>query len=83
MPKNDENRIVSCSFCGKTQDEVHRLIAGPNVYICNECVELCESILEEGTNFTKRRADEAPAQLPMPMEIKQWLDEYVIGQDDA
>ena len=83
MPKNDENRIVSCSFCGKTQDEVHRLIAGPNVYICNECVELCESILEEGTNFTKRRADEAPAQLPKPMEIKQGLDEYVIGQDDA
>ncbi|MCI8554675.1 MAG: ATP-dependent Clp protease ATP-binding subunit ClpX [Clostridiales bacterium] len=83
MPKNDENRTVSCSFCGKTQDEVHRLIAGPNVYICNECVELCESILEDGASFNRRRPEEAPARLPKPAEIKQGLDEYVIGQDEA
>lgn len=84
MPKNDETRTISCSFCGKTQDDVHRLIAGPGVYICNECVELCESILEDGGNFAKERnVDTAPMHLPKPKEIKDGLDEYVIGQDTA
>ena len=84
MPKNDENRTVCCSFCGKPQDDVQRIIAGPGVYICNECVELCESILEDGGNFARRRpAEELPPKLPKPKEIKAALDEYVIGQDEA
>ena len=85
MAKNEEGRVVCCSFCGKTQDDVQRIIAGPGVYICNECVELCESILEDGGNFAKRRpaADAVPPKLLKPKEIKECLDEYVIGQDDA
>ena len=75
MPKNDENRTVCCSFCGKPQDDVQRIIAGPGVYICNECVELCESILEDGGNFARRRpAEELPPKLPKPKDIKAALD---------
>ena len=87
MPTNDMNRSdVCCSFCGKPQNEVDRLIAGPGVFICNECVELCQTILEPEMDLPPRRAvpkDTTPPELPTPHEIKQRLDEYVIGQDAA
>ncbi len=86
MPRDDERRekSVRCSFCHKTQDQVDRIIAGDGVYICNECVELCEAIIEEenaGRKSRKKKQKDIP--LPSPMEIKRGLDEYVIGQDEA
>ncbi|MBQ4604650.1 MAG: ATP-dependent Clp protease ATP-binding subunit ClpX, partial [Clostridia bacterium] len=81
MPRDDEKK-VSCSFCYKTQDQVDKLIAGPNVYICNECIDLCCSIIESEPSYKKRRSADL-ATLPKPVEIKAKLDEYVIGQDAA
>ncbi|MBR2337836.1 MAG: ATP-dependent Clp protease ATP-binding subunit ClpX [Clostridia bacterium] len=84
MSNNEENRTISCSFCGKTQDEVYRLVAGPGVYICNECIELCSDILEgDDRKPRRRRREEEDFVLPTPREIKQSLDEYVIGQEAA
>ncbi len=80
MPRDDERR-VSCSFCHKTQDQVDKLIAGPNVYICNECVELCCSIIDSEPMHS--HSDFDSASLPKPHEIKAKLDEYVIGQESA
>ena len=88
--KNTSNSSVRCSFCGKSQSAVQRLIAGPGVYICDECVELCLQIIE-GLNpeDVERAIDEATkgknkeTVLPKPMEIKEKLDEYVIGQEEA
>ncbi len=87
MAKADEPRL-RCSFCGKSQDQVKKLIAGPEVYICDECVELCNEILDEefyeGDEPKKEAADAAPmTQVPKPMEIKAFLDQHIIGQDDA
>ncbi len=79
MAKFDEKGSVKCSFCGKSQDEVHRVIAGPGVYICNECIDLCREILEDDV-------ETAPADLsdvPKPQDISAVLDQYVIGQKDA
>ncbi len=76
---------LKCSFCGKSQEQVKRLIAGPNVYICDECIELCNEILEEEFSiFKKEEADQWSLEsLPKPVEIKDILDSYVIGQDKA
>ncbi|MDT8406235.1 MAG: ATP-dependent Clp protease ATP-binding subunit ClpX [Methylococcales bacterium] len=73
-------RLLYCSFCGKSQDEVRKLIAGPSVYVCNECVDLCNEIIREELEGSEQ---EARTGLPKPKEIKAVLDEYVIGQDQA
>lgn len=80
MAKIDDKQL-RCSFCGKSQNEVKRLIAGPNVYICNECVELCQDIIEE--EFIDYEYDYDFEDLPKPSSIKMSLDEYVIQQDRA
>ncbi len=90
MVKHDDSRL-KCSFCGKTQDQVKKLIAGPEVYICDECVELCNEILDEEffENKDKEKgegAEKSPTDLtniPKPHEIKAYLDENIVGQDDA
>ena len=82
MPtKFDDTKQLRCSFCGKTQDQVKRLIAGPNVYICDECIELCSEIIEE--ELESGYDDDEMVDMPKPKEIKAHLDEYVIGQEDA
>ena len=84
MAKNDEKRAIRCSFCGKHQDQVRRLIAGPGAYICNECVQLCMSILEDESDLIQdSAAGEIPDAIPTPREIHQVLDQYIIGQEAA
>ena len=72
---------LRCSFCGKTQDEVKKIIAGPTVYICDECIELCNDIMEE--EWQKERAVDLKQELLKPIEIKDILDQYVVGQEQA
>lgn len=84
MAKNTGNKSIRCSFCGKVQEEVDRMVAGPGVYICNECVKVCSSILEDDSeeqdvNYTLAEIEE----IPNPAQIKAILDEYVIGQEEA
>jgi len=81
MKKRDDDANLSCSFCGKSQREVKKLIAGPTVYICDECIELCNDIIAE--EYGQEDATPATSRVPKPREIKASLDEYVIGQDDA
>ena len=80
MSKYEEKRQLKCSFCGKNQEQVRRLIAGPNVYICDECVELCDEIIQEEIEDT---AEEDTTLLPKPKEMMEVLNNYVIGQEKA
>jgi len=84
MAKNSENQSVRCSFCGKHQEQVARVIAGPGVYICNECVEQCLSILEQvGLDDERPDTLDTPDMIPTPREIRDVLDQYIIGQEEA
>ena len=76
----EEDKLLHCSFCGKNQNEVRKLIAGPSVYICNECIDLCNDIIKEEISEATDSEEEG---FPVPIEIKASLDEYVIGQEAA
>ncbi|HJD00470.1 ATP-dependent Clp protease ATP-binding subunit ClpX [Candidatus Arthromitus sp. SFB-turkey] len=80
MAKLDEKKQLKCSFCGKSQEQVKRLIAGPGVYICDECINLCSEII---TDDCEDEQKVEVSKIPKPMEIKEYLDQYVIGQDQA
>ncbi len=80
MARYEEKKQLKCSFCGKSQDQVRRLIAGPNVYICDECIELCQEIIQEELD---ENIEVDLLDLPKPQEIKDILDQYVIGQEHA
>ena len=82
MPKDDfnNNNRIRCSFCGKTQDQVRRIVAGPNAYICNECVLLCQEIVSDDVDSIGHRGE---LEIKRPQEIKEVLDQYVIGQEAA
>ena len=81
---DESKKGLRCSFCGKHESQVHRMIQGPGVCICDECVQLCMSILNDGFEDTSSSAlEDLPDQLPTPREIKDVLDQYVIGQDEA
>ena len=79
--KSEKEQVLYCSFCGKTQREVRKLIAGPSVFICNECIGLCNEIIREEANEDIKQ--NGCSELPKPMDIKEILDEYVIGQESA
>jgi ATP-dependent Clp protease ATP-binding subunit ClpX len=81
MKKRDDDANLSCSFCGKSQREVKKLIAGPTVYICDECIELCNDIIAE--EYGQEETPASASRVPKPREIKDALDEYVIGQESA
>jgi ATP-dependent Clp protease ATP-binding subunit ClpX len=80
MKRRDEGTNLACSFCGKSQKEVKKLIAGPTVYICDECIELCNDIIAEEAS---RDSDAPSSSVPKPREINSILDQYVIGQERA
>ena len=87
MPKNENSKNIKCSFCGKTQDSVERIVAGPGVYICDEFIKICSTIVENdfceenGTEYITTTIEEG--EIPTPAEIKEILDSYVIGQEEA
>ena len=81
MSKKEDKDSLFCSFCGKSQKEVKKLIAGPTVYICNECVDLCNEIIDD--EDIREVEPEVNEEIPKPSEIRDHLDSYVIGQDNA
>ncbi len=83
MAKYDENRELKCSFCGKPQSQVKRLVSGSGVYICNECVGLCQDIIADEERASQQRGPQGGYRLPKPKEISEILSDYVIGQDPA
>ena len=82
---SSDDKLLYCSFCGKSQHEVKKLIAGPSVYVCDECVDLCNDIIQEEINGIEEAetVDSFCEDLPKPKEIKAELDQYVIGQESA
>ena len=78
---NTPEKVLYCSFCGKSQHEVKKLIAGPSVFICDECIDLCTDIIQE--EIAKLPKEEGDDSLPTPHQIRENLDQYVIGQDHA
>ena len=80
---SSSEKVLYCSFCGKSQHEVKKLIAGPSVFICDECIELCNDIIRDEVPAESADAKAAKSDLPMPSEIKASLDQYVIGQEVA
>ena len=83
MAKNDDFRRMKCSFCGKNQDEVRKLIQGPGVYICDECIELCSEIIDEDPGDIDDDFEINFEKVPKPKEIVEIFDKYVIGQEEA
>ena len=82
MPKK-EDQSIRCSFCGKRETQVERLIAGPGVYICSECVQACSELLSDDMRVDNRGKLRQPEKLPTPMEMKSFMDSYIVGQEDA
>ena len=82
LDKSTGDKLLYCSFCGKSQHEVRKLIAGPSVFVCDECVELCNDIIREENNHSVSGKPDTD-KLPVPHEIRARLDEYVIGQEPA
>src|SRR5258705_10080090 len=80
MKKNGESEVLRCSFCNKDQNDVRKLIAGPTVFICDECVDVCNDIIADDRRVEGRTYKSS---LPLPHEIKKFLDEYVIGPETA
>jgi len=83
VAREDDNKNIRCSFCGKTQDKVVKLIAGPGVFICDECIGICLEIIDGGKPKVQKKSQAQNVYLPKPQEIKEELDEYVIAQENA
>ena len=77
------DKIVRCSFCGKSQGNVKRILSGPGVYICNECVSVCSTLLSEDMYEVREPRDDSPRCLPTPKEMKEFMDGYIVGQEKA